>query len=133
MTIEKRKYPRVRIFNVISYVGYDANDDMLEQNIGVAIDISQSGLLIETAEKVESEHLSLVASTQNDKLIEIEARVAHCRKMDSGKYQMGITLQGSQEDNIRFVKELIRAFYYRQKNMSNSIPGTRQPNSVRGV
>ena len=124
MTIEKRKYPRVRIFNVISYVGYDANDDMLEQNIGVAIDISQSGLLIETAEKVESEHLSLVASTQNDKLIEIEARVAHCRKMDSGKYQMGITLQGSQEDNIRFVKELIRAFYYRQKNMSSSIPRT---------
>ena len=124
MTIERRKYPRVRIFNVISYVGYDANDDMLEQNIGVAIDISQSGLLIETAEKVESEHLSLVASTQNDKLIEIEARVAHCRKMDSGKYQMGITLQGSQEDNIRFVKELIRAFYYRQKNMSSSIPRT---------
>ena len=124
MTIEKRKYPRVRIFNVISYVGYDANDDMLEQNIGVAIDISQSGLLIEAAEKVESEYLSLVASTQNDKLIEIEARVAHCREMDSGKYQMGITLQGSQEDNIRFVKELIRSFYYRHKNMSNSIPGT---------
>jgi hypothetical protein len=68
--------------------------------------------------------LSLVASNQNDDLVEIEARVAYCRKSDSGKYRMGLILQGTHDDNIRFVKELIRAFHYRKKYISNPLVET---------
>ena len=120
--IERRKHPRVKIFNPISYIGYDADKQILEQNLGIAIDISQTGLLIESTQKVESEYLSLVASNQNNELIEVEARVAYCRKMDSGKYHMGMVLQGNYDDNIQFVKELIRAFHYRKKHISEPIP-----------
>ena len=119
--VERRKYPRVKIFNSISYVGYDEDNNIIEQNIGVAIDISQSGLLIESAQKVESEYLSLMASNQNNELVEIDARVAYCRKLDSGKYHVGITLRGSHDDNIRFVKELIRAFHYRKKYSTDPV------------
>jgi len=119
--IERRKYPRVKIFNPISYIGYDADNNVLEQNLGIAIDISQNGLLIESTQKVESEYLSLVASNQNNELIEIRAHVAYCRKMDSGKYHTGMVLQGTYDDAIQFVKGLIRAFHCRKKYNTDPI------------
>lgn len=119
--MERRKYPRVKIFNTISYIGFDANNNVLEQNIGIALDVSQNGLLIEANQEVESEYLSLMASNQNNELIEIEGRVAYCRKLDSGKYHMGMILQGTHDDSIQFVKELIRAFHCRKKYIPDPI------------
>ena len=88
---------------------------MIEQCMGVIIDISQNGLLIESLQEVESKNLSLMASTQKNKLIKIKGKVAHCRKDESGKFKTGILLQGNHEENVRFVKELIQAYHYQKK------------------
>jgi c-di-GMP-binding flagellar brake protein YcgR len=113
--IEKRKYPRVKISNTISYVGSDENGAVIEQCMGVIIDISQNGLLIESLQVVESKNLSLMASTQKNNLIKIKGEVVNCRKDESGKFKTGILLRGTHEENVRFVKELIRAYHYQKK------------------
>jgi len=56
-----------------------------------------------------------MASTQKNSLAKIEAKVANCRKAESGKFRTGIMLQGTQEENVRFVKDLIRAYHYQKK------------------
>ena len=81
----------------------------------MVLDVSQNGLLIESIQEVESKNLSLVASTQKNNLIKIEGKVAYCRKAESGKFRTGILLQGTQEENVRFVKDLIRAYHYQKK------------------
>ena len=81
----------------------------------MVLDVSQNGLLIESIQEVESKNLSSVASTQQNSLINIEGKVAYCRKSESGKFRTGIMLQGTQEENVRFVKELIRAYHYQKK------------------
>jgi hypothetical protein len=81
----------------------------------MVLDVSQNGLLIESIQEVESKNLSLVASTQKNSLINIEGKVAYCRKSESGKFRTGIMLQGTQEENVRFVKKLIRAYHYQKK------------------
>ena len=83
--------------------------------MGIILDISQSGILMETIQEVESKDLSLMVSTQTSKLIEIEGKVAYCRKAESGRFKTGIILQGTHDDNVRFVKELIRAYHYNKK------------------
>lgn len=83
--------------------------------MGIILDISQTGLLIETVQEVESKYLSLMVSNQTGQLMEIEGKVAYCRKADSGKFKTGITLQGTHEENLQFVKDLIRAFHYSAK------------------
>ena len=88
---------------------------MIEQCMGVIIDISQNGLLIESLQEVESKNLSLMASTQKNSLIKITGKVAYCRKAESGKFRTGILLQGTHEENVRFVKELIRAYHCQKK------------------
>ena len=113
--IENRKYPRVKICNTISYVGSDEDGTIIEQCLGVVLDISQNGLLFESIQEVESTNLSLMASTQKNNLIKIEGKVAYCREVESGKFRTGIMLQGTQEENVRFVKELIRAYHYQKK------------------
>jgi len=62
--IENRKYPRVKICNTISYIGSDEDGTILEQCLGVVLDVSQSGLLMESIQEVKSTNLSLMASTQ---------------------------------------------------------------------
>ena len=47
--------------------------------------------------------------------MQIEGKVAYCRKAESGKLRMGVMLQGTQEENVRFVKKLIRAYRYQKK------------------
>lgn len=83
--------------------------------MGIIIDISQSGILMETAQKVESNLLSLMVSTKTSELIEIEGKVVYCRKTKSGKFKTGIVLQGTHDDNVQFVKEVIRAYHYNKK------------------
>jgi len=83
--------------------------------MGVVLDASQNGLLIESLQEVESTNLSLMASTQKSKLIKIEGKVVYCRKDKSGKFHTGIMLQGTHEENVHFVKELIRAYHYQKK------------------
>jgi len=113
--IEKRRYPRVKICNTISYIGLDEDGTVIEQCMGVVLDISQNGLLIESLQEVESTNLSIMASTQNNSLIKIKGKVANCRKAESGRFRTGILLQGTHEENLRFVKELIRAYHYQKK------------------
>jgi len=83
--------------------------------MGIILDISQNGLLMESLQEVESTNLSLIATTQKNKLIKISGTVVHCRKDKSGKFLTGIMLQGTHEENIHFVKELIRAYHYQKK------------------
>ena len=71
------------------------------------MDISQNGLLIESIQEIESQNLSLMASTKNNRLIEIEGKVAYCRKAETGKFRTGVVLQATHEENVRFVKELV--------------------------
>ena len=51
-TSERRKYPRVKVYYPISYVCMDKNGRIVQENMGVALNISQSGILVETADSV---------------------------------------------------------------------------------
>ena len=115
MKIEERDYPRVKICNTVSCIGSDEDGTVIEQVIGVVSDISQNGLLIESIQEVESANLSLMASTKENSLIEIKGKVTDCRKAKSGKFRTGILLQGTHEEIVRFIKELVEAFHHQKK------------------
>lgn len=57
--VDGRGYPRVQTRNLISYVSVNKEGNKLTQGMGRALDISQSGILLETARRIESEHMLL--------------------------------------------------------------------------
>ncbi len=117
---ERRKYPRVWVYYPISYVCMDKNDYVVQQDMGVALNISQSGILIETANSVFSKYVTLISVDLKKNIVEIRGKVAYCKKNKSGKYRTEISFKGTHAENIHFVKGLIKAYYYNRNKHQNS-------------
>jgi Tfp pilus assembly protein PilZ len=112
---EKRKYPRIRIYSLISYACLDNDEQVLGQSYGTALDISQGGLLLETVSVIETEYVLLTIIDMEDKVMELKGKVAYCKKTDSGKYRTGVSFQGTKKKNIQFASTIVRT-YHSQKN-----------------
>jgi len=97
----------------------DEKKRIVEQQMGVALGISQNGMLIETACITESKLLLVMAVDHKNNLIEIKGKVI-CSKLDkTQKYKTGVSFRGPFTENMEFANKLIKAFYY-QKNQSSS-------------
>jgi len=110
--LDRRKFPRVKIFNPISYDCVDKDGILLDRNMGIALDISQNGILLETASIIESKNIFLLFVDLEDALIKIIGRVIFSVKKKDGKFKTGINFNSSQEENIQFAKKIIQAYHY---------------------
>ncbi len=92
----------------------DKDNCVVQQNMGVALNISQSGILIETADSVFSKYVTLISVDLKENMIEIKGKVAYCKKNKSGKYRTGISFEGTPAQNIHFAKGLIKSYHYKK-------------------
>ena len=110
--LDRRKFPRVKIFNPISYDCMDKEGILIDQKMGIALDISQNGILLETANIIQSKHIFLLFVDLEDTLIKIVGRVIFSVKKKDGKFKTGINFNGSPDENIHFATNLIQAYHY---------------------
>jgi c-di-GMP-binding flagellar brake protein YcgR len=108
---EKRKYPRVKIFSLISYSCINEEGEILDRNYGTALDISQGGIMLETVSIIETEYVLLMAFDLENNMIEIKGKVAYCRKNGSGRFRTGISFQETHQKNIQFASSLVRTYH----------------------
>ena len=112
----RRRYPRVPICDPISYISVDSEGNYLSQNLGTVQNASQNGINIETYGALESEFAILSFIDLDKKLVEINGRVVYCRQKQSGKFESGISLQGTAAEKIQFIKKLVRSYHYTKKD-----------------
>ena len=113
---DRRKYPRVPICDPISYISIDSEGNHLSQNLGTVQNASQNGLNIETFDAIDSEFALLSFVDLDQKLVEIKGRIAFCRQKQSGKFENGISLVGTSEEKLQFIKRLVRTYHYTKKD-----------------
>ena len=118
--LEKRKHPRVKVYYPLSFVCTDEKGNIVQQNMGTVLYISQGGILIETADSVFYKYISLTSIDLNGNVIEIKGKFAYCKKNESTKYRVGISFEGTHAQNTRFVKGFIRSYYYNKDEYRNS-------------
>ena len=111
---EQRAYPRVATCNLISYAAVSRGHNQSDHRMGRALDVSQTGIYLETARRVKSEFVSLMTSDVKEVLIEIKGRVAYSRENGEGMFRTGIRFEGAPDENIRFAKKLIRVYHNRK-------------------
>ena len=119
---ERRKHPRVRIMHPVFYECFDKKGQLISQNLGSIIDISNNGIMIKTEDAVESDFVLLTSVDLKNKLFEIRGKVIHCKKKTNGEYLSGIKFQETVENNIRFTRKIVAA--YLQNKLKS---GTGQP------
>ena len=113
---DRRQYPRVDVYSSISYVCIDIGGNLIDQNMGVALNLSQSGILLETGRPIESDIVALMFVDLEENLAEIRGQVAYSKQKESGMYFNGIHFMGGHEENIQFAEKLIRAYHYRKSD-----------------
>lgn len=114
---EKRKYPRVQIHSLISYVCLDEDGRPIKHLMGTALDISQGGLLLQTIQQIEPGNGIVITADEQDQIVEIKGKAVYCRETGSGKFCVGIGFQGTSDENIQFAQHMVRANYYRRSSV----------------
>ena len=108
--LDRRKFPRIKVCNPVAYDCMDKNGVLCEQNMGIALDISQNGILLETAQMIQQKNIYLVFVDLEDSMTRIIGRVVFSVKNKDGNYKSGINFQGGSDENIAFATKLIEAY-----------------------
>ena len=111
---EKRRHPRIQTNNLFSQTLTDEQGRCISQGMGKALDVSQTGMKLETAYPIEGHRISLMTAAMGDRLIEIIGKPLYCHKLESGMYNTGIEFTGSDEDIRKFTTELVRLHQHRK-------------------
>ena len=116
---DKRKHPRINIWVPASLECYDDNGELFNRKLGVILDISLGGMLIETDDIVKANYVKIVFVNYEQKLMSIVGSIVHSKKSESGKAKTGICFHGADSENIKIATNLIRTNYYGKKKSSS--------------
>ena len=111
----QRKYQRIKVYVPVSYDCYDDEGEIFERKIGVALDVSLGGILIETHDIIDANYVKVVFVNKDNKVLSIVGSVVHSEKAANGKAKTGLCFHGNDEENINFTTNLIRTHHYGNK------------------
>ena len=110
---ERRKHPRINTENDVGYILFNANREVIDQDKGKALDLSQSGTLLETGKPLNGSFIILITLNLDGKKIKINGRVANTRKSNKpGLYLTGIQFDGSEEEKIEAIVAFVKTYYH---------------------
>ena len=115
--VDPRKCPRVKTRNLVSYFSFDETGKLISEGIGISLDISEDGILLETPDIIEPGMLVLASTDIENNLIEVTGKIIHSKKTSTGMHQSGIKFIGVNERVTKFIVTLIREYNFRRKNL----------------
>ncbi len=87
---DRRKHPRFKTNDPISYVCIDDNGSPIKEGQGKAINVSKGGILIETADAFKWQDILLLTVDVKGKSFGVKGRVVYSNTDGSGLFQTGI-------------------------------------------
>ena len=109
VTQEKRKHSRINSLN-LSYVCLDENKQITKQGMGRTLNVSESGILLETHFPIDKSHIITLTLGLGEDLVDIKGRPVHTRTNKGGKYEVGIEFAEPDQKASRSLKKFIDAF-----------------------
>ena len=113
-----RKHPRVKVRVVASFDCYNEDGELFNQKLGIILDISIGGMLIETDDVIEANYVEIVFVNHEHELMSIVGSIVHSKKCENGKAKTGLCFHGADSENVKIATNLIRAHYFGNKKSS---------------
>jgi predicted Zn finger-like uncharacterized protein len=113
----RRKYQRVKTQNLISYFSFDDSGKLISHGLGIALDVSKGGILLETPDPIESGLLVLTATDKDKNFVEVKSKLIYSKKTSIGTYYCGIEFIGIDERVTNFIAKLIKEYNFRGNNL----------------
>ena len=102
----KRKHERIKSLN-LSYICLDEDENIIKQGMGRTLNISESGILLETHFPIEPNHLIQLTISLEEDLLDLRGKPVHVRSSDEGKYEIGIQFIDLDKDASKLLKKFI--------------------------
>lgn len=104
----QRKHQRVTSLNLADVHVLD-NGGIANSGIGRTLNVSESGILLETHFPMNTDQQLALTIALGDELLEIRGKVVYSRKGDNGKYQNGIQFMGYDKPAMPILKSFMEA------------------------
>ena len=108
-TKEKRKHARFNSLN-LSYVCLDENNEIIKQGMGRTLNVSESGILLETHFPIEKTYIVTLTLGLKEELVEIKGRPVHSCTNAEGKHEIGIEFLEPDGKTRKALKDFINTF-----------------------
>ena len=106
---EKRKHVRIDSLN-LSYLVVDEDNKPIKQGMGRTLNVSESGLLLETHFPIEMGLVISLTIGLEDDMMEIKGKVVYSKVNTEGKFETGIEFSDQDETMLKKIKTYITAF-----------------------
>ena len=107
--MERRQQPRKSIQRKVYFICVSTDGREQTQDIGVARDISTSGMMIETTTPINTREIRIISSTPDNQQIEANAGVIYSMQVGEDRYNTGIFFQGDSEKTESFIEQFMLA------------------------
>jgi hypothetical protein len=116
-SIDQRKHRRVKTNNLVSYFSFDGAGKFISHGIGIALDISKVGILLETPCAIESGLIVIATLDWENNLVEVNGKLVYFIKKPIEMYLTGIEFIDSDKKIVEFIVNLVKGYNYRGYNL----------------
>lgn len=107
---EKRKHFRIDSMHLLNYLYFGENDDEATQGMGRTLNVSESGILLETHTPIEKNTVVSLTIGFEEDVVDIKGRVVYKKKNQKGLYESGIEFFDVDHDAQNVLKQYITLF-----------------------
>lgn len=108
-TEERRRKDRVDSLNLLE-VSVDDNEIIVNQGMGRTLNVSESGILLETHFPIDLDNLvSLTVAVENE-LIQLNGKVVRYNVGSEGMYETGVEFLDIDESALETIRKLVTIF-----------------------
>ena len=107
---DKRINNRVSSKILISYICMDENDKIVENGMGRTLNVSESGIMLETHNNIDQNLNILLSIGLEETLIDIKGKIVHSKLIDKDKYNIGIQFIELDDTSRLQMSKFIEAF-----------------------
>lgn len=134
MSANRRQFPRVRIHVPVTYALLEDRGKTGPEAIGIALDVSLGGLLLESFDFVATEFVGVSFIDVENQVVQIECKMVYSRRTELGTDQRlvhtGLSFEGTEAEKTDFTAKIIRAYFYRRKRLVDPSAGLAEPAAV---
>jgi c-di-GMP-binding flagellar brake protein YcgR len=107
---DKRKYSRVASTNLLNYVCMGEDGEPCHQGMGRTLNVSESGMLLETYTPIDSEAPISITIGIEEELVDIEGKVIYLKESAKDIYEAGIQFSKIDEKEQAILLKFVEAF-----------------------
>jgi hypothetical protein len=107
---EKRRHYRVDSQNLLNFVCYDEKGTIFKQGMGRTLNVSETGILLETHILIEKKTVIGLTIGLKEDLVDLKGEVVYSKPGGHGKFESGIRFQNIDEAGLVALEKYIAAF-----------------------